>query len=550
MADLKISRRDFLNTAAAGTVGVAVMGVMSSCAPQTVSTESSPSGATASSNSIVSTIDEATVKVGKTMDTDVVIVGAGAAGLMAGMNLARAGRKVIIVEKGPTPAIANFANCGGPTAAETRLQADENATVTVDQMFTHMYNFSRSAVDAALLRNCIANTGQAINDMLDLGIGMTLIPDTYGVGFRGRHMFAAGGMDRVQPIIDDIIAKGGQVLTSTAGAKVIMKDGKAAGIFAKTETEVIQINAQAVLICTGGFQENVEMLEKHFGVKNINSLGNNLSAGDGIEMALAAGGRLDRNFVAPGNEGSGTNHKVPEGPYTSDWDLTNYNLAFGIYGSLLVNPNGDRFMNEKMIADYPLALGGEAYARAGRAYAILDAAYYDACCTVGIFEYLGKPADWVSGAALWYPNTAKAREQLDLAISQGWAFKSDNLAECAKHFNLPNLEATVQKYNEMCDAGADTEYGKSAAFMKKIGDGPYYVFEYEPAIWCTQGGVRIDQHCRVLDIDSMPISGLYVGGVDNGSVYCAPYYDNEGASVGLAIGSGVLAGKEIHAYLG
>jgi fumarate reductase flavoprotein subunit len=139
---------------------------------------------------------------------------------------------------------------------------------------------------------------------------------------------------------------------------------------------------------------------------------------------------------------------------------------------------------------------------------------------------------------------------LEKAISQGWAFKADTLNDCAKKFNLSNLEATVKSYNDLCDKGADTQFGKSSAFMKKIGDGPYYVFEYEPAIWCTQGGIKIDQHCRVLDVSSNAIPGLYVGGVDNGSVYCAPYYDNEGASVGMAVGCGVHASKEINTYLG
>lgn len=547
MSKENLSRRQFLSDAAMGTAGVAVMGVMSACAPKVVGTETtSESG----ESDLVNGFDETKAKITATYDTDVVIVGAGAAGLMAGMTLGRAGRKVIIVEKGPTPAVANFANCGGPTAAETKLQASEDATVTVGQMFTHMYNFSRTAVDAPLLRNCIANTGEAIDAMLDLGIEMVLIPDTYGVGFRGRHMFVAGGMDRVQPIIDDISKNGGQVMTATTGVKIIMKDGKASGLYATTNEGAVQINAKAVLVSSGGFQGSQEKIEKYYGVTIMNSLGNNLCIGEGIDMVLAAGGVLDRNFVAPGNEGCGTNHKIPEGPYTSDWDMTNYNLAFGIYGCLMVNPEGDRFIDEKKIADYPLALGGEAYLRAIKAYAVMDAAYYDGCCDNGVYEYLGKPADWISGQSLWYPNLSKAREQLDLAISQGWAYKGDTLADCAKYFNLPNLEATVKTYNEMCDQGEDTLFGKSASFMKKIGEGPYCVFEYEPAIWCTQGGIKINQHCEVVNKDGFAIPGLYVGGVDNGSVYVAPYYDNEGASVGMAVGSGVLAGKEINAYLG
>ncbi len=544
MVKSRLSRRDFLKGAATGTAVVAGMGVLHACAPKTVEAPQAGNNAAAETTS-------APVTIAATYDTDVVIVGSGAAGLMAGLNLARAGRKVILVEKGPTPAISNFANCGGPTATETTMQAAENATVTVNQMFNHMYEYSRTAVNAALLRNCVINSGKAVNDMLELGIPMVLMPDTYGVGFRGRHLFQAGGMDRVQPILDEITSKGGELLTNTAGTQVIMANGKAAGIYAAGETGTIQINAKAVLVCTGGFQGSQEKIEKYLGVKNCVSLGNNLSTGDGIDMVLAAGGVLDRNFCVLGNEGSGTNHKVPGRIFDfSTWNIANENLAFGIYGGLLVNPQGERFMNEQKIADYPLALGGEAYLRAGRGYIVVDEAYYNGCATVGIYEHLGKPAEWVSGPALWFPVLAKAREQLDTAISEGWAFKGETLAECAEHFGLANLETTVAEYNEMCKAGEDNQFGKSPIFLKEIGEGPYYIFEYEPAAWSTNGGIKIDHHCRALDINSNPIDGLFVAGVDNGSVYVAPYYNNEGASVGMALGSGVLAGNEIDAFLG
>ena len=148
----------------------------------------------------------------ETKECDVAIVGAGAAGLMAAMNLARGGKKVVVIEAGPSAAISNFSMCGGPTACETKLQAQENATVTLDQIFTYMNDFSRGSVNSALLRNCLAHTGGAIDAMLDLGIGMELIPDTYGVGFRGRHYFMEDGEGRTAPIVADIEANGGEFL--------------------------------------------------------------------------------------------------------------------------------------------------------------------------------------------------------------------------------------------------------------------------------------------------------------------------------------------------
>ena len=77
----------------------------------------------------------------------------------------------------------------------------------------------------------------------------------------------------------------------------------------------------------------------------------------------------------------------------------------------------------------------------------------------------------------------------------------------------------------------------------------FYVVEYEPSIWSTFGGVKTDDYCRVLTADQKPIPGLYVAGVDNGSLYCSPYYENEGASLGIAYTSGIVAADYMIDYL-
>ena len=90
----------------------------------------------------------------------------------------------------------------------------------------------------------------------------------------------------------------------------------------------------------------------------------------------------------------------------------------------------------------------------------------------------------------------------------------------------------------------------SRRFPEGCQEAPFYAFEYVPSAWGTNGGVKVDSHLRVVDCENNAIPGLFAAGVDIGSMYTAPYYDNEGSSVGLAVGSGVLAGKEIEAFLG
>lgn len=468
---------------------------------------------------------------------DVIIAGAGAAGWMAALELSRAGRSVLILEKGKSPVVSNFARAGGPAAAETAIQRKERAWLENDTLFRHMSGWARHTVNDALLRNVIACTGTAVDALEALGFALELIPDTYGVGFRARHIIHTKGKDRVALLQKEVEACGGRLLCDTKIRQAVLEDGAVRGVKALTaQGQELEFSTEALLVCTGGFQGSRELIRRFFGLNHMASLGNNLSSGDGILLCEGAGAVTDRNFALPGNEGSATTTKCRE---------YNDNLCFGICGGLLTDHNGLRFINEKEIADFPLALGGEAFARHEKTYAVLDDEMYRACAAEGIYHYLGEPENWGAGRALWHPVLDRAEKQFPKAVEEGWAVRTDTIEAAAEYFHLPKLPDTVLCYNAMCEAGIDSEFGKSANFMRPIRKAPFYVFEYEPACWCTIGGIKTDSRLQALDADGHVIPGLYVAGVDNGSMYCAPYYDNEGSALGLALGSGVFAARVI-----
>ncbi|BAK45352.1 FAD-dependent oxidoreductase [Eggerthella sp. YY7918] len=535
-----MDRRSFLGLGAMGAL-VAGAGLVG-CSPQqkeATAADTQSDGATGQETQAGIPRKEGS----STKECDVAVVGAGAAGLMAALKLSEAGKKVVVIEKAPSAAMSNFSMCGGPTACETKLQEQEGAPVSLDTIFNYMYDFSRSGVNGMLLRNCLANTGEAINTMLDLGIPMMLIPDTYGVGFRGRHMFQTGGEERVAPIIKAIEAAGGELVYSTAAEKIIMEDGKAVGV--QTDKGV-DIMAPSVVVCTGGFLGGEDMQLDRFNTK-VYPLGNTLSDGTGINIVLDAGGAWDRNFAVFGNECGAVSAATTGRPFTEDWHNVNEHYGYWLFGGLYTDTAGERYINEEKIAQFPLAIGGEALLRAGKSYVIMDSDYYEAVKGDGIFAYLGQPASWVSGPmADFYKTTSEnADAHLQQAIDEGWALKADTVAELAEKYALDNLEATVEKYNAYCESGVDEDFGKSAPFLKPVKTAPFYLFEYVPSAWGTNGGVKVDSHLRAMDKDNHPIPGLYVAGVDQGSVYSMPYYTNEGASVGLALGSGVYVAKEI-----
>ncbi len=92
-------------------------------------------------------------------------------------------------------------------------------------------------------------------------------------------------------------------------------------------------------------------------------------------------------------------------------------------------------------------------------------------------------------------------------------------------------------------------FGKAGFLLKPLKQPPYYVFEYEPSAWCMFGGVKTDKYCRLLNCEQEFVRGIYVAGTDNGSCYCMPYYDNEGAALGIDLTTGILAGTHAVKYI-
>ncbi len=475
---------------------------------------------------------------------DIVVVGGGAAGMMAAMTAAEAGVDVLVIEKGATIGVANGWSCGGPMACNTSIQAEEGVTVTEEMLFNDLTDDAYLTSDSRLLRRVLARTGKAIDLQDSIGLDLYLRADNYGAGYRSRHGYNVSKPER-GPIVTSAYEKlGGRLMTETAGQTLIVEDGKVVGITAvRGDGATVNIRAKAVLLATGGYLGNPEIIKEHWGDITVNPLGNTLSTGDAIRMGQEVGAMLEESsFAMISNEFGGSNQKG------GGWQRSNGAMTIGIYGGLIVDGNGERFFNEYYMANQPLSVGGEAVLRAGKFYTVVDQAYVDAVASVGMFEYLGSPGDWYVGTM-----TAKGvvldtlQADLDKAVEQGWAVKADTIEECAAFFGMEKLAETVERYNGYCAAGYDEEFFKNPTFLTAVDEGPFYVVEYEPSAWGTLGGLRTDSELRVLNSSLEPIEGLYAAGVDAGSLYCQPYYQVEGTAVGLAFGSGILAAETMMA---
>lgn len=464
--------------------------------------------------------------------------------MMAAWKTARSGLACAVLEKGKHIISSNAARCGGPALADTQLQQKENATVTVAQLYSHMYEFSRGTVHAGLLRNAIEKGREVESVLQDAGIEMVLMDDTYDVGFRARHFFKTPIKQRWHMLQEKIESLGVEICMQMEAERLLQDaDGKIKGVIVKNlaENKKEEIYADGVIVATGGYLGNERMIKEHMGDIHVGALGSKLSDGAGIRMVVDAGGVLDRNWGICSNEFGGYHSKMKKGMSS--------NMYFAIGGGLLVDRNGRRFMNEQRMSDEPLSLGGESTLREGRYYAVLDDDYYHALENGSLYDYYGRPENWHVGQTVHDSPGKHKEEDLEKDIEQGYAAKADTLDELSEKLQLHWLVKTVREYNMMCDKGSDTQFEKMPYLLKAVKKAPFYIFEYEPSAWCTIGGVKTDDYCRALTCTGQTIPGLYVAGMDNGSCYCVPYYDNEGSAAGIAFTTGLVAGEHMVEYL-
>lgn len=535
---MSISRRDFLK--GAGALGLAATGLLGSVAAAEGAEEPT------------------TYDIAATFEYEAVVIGCGAAGMMAAMELQAAGVKTMLLEKGASCGVCSASMAGGPALADTRVQAELNETVSVEKLYKCMYGFSNGTVNGSLLKKCLEQGDKVVGNFVDNGVPMGLRPDNYGMGFRARHNFTGAdgvqvsGAARFQPLVDKFLADGGAIEYNREGVSLVKDGDVVTGVIARNmeDGSFIQYNAKAVLVATGGYAGNDKRLREHYGDIDIIPLCSTLPDGKGFDMVIEAGGIADRNWALCCNEFGGANSKCVSAPgMMQAFSPVTRAQKFAIYGGLIVNQNGDRFMNEQYLTDRPLALGGEMSLREGKYYAVVDEAMYTAVRDKGILEYYGNPQEWYVGQMTLKGSVLdNMDEAMALAISEGWAVKG-TLAECAAFFGLDNLEKAVAAYNEIVASGEDTQFYKAPYLLKPLSGETYYVVESMPSIWGTFGGVKTDDSCRALTPKQKPIPGLYVAGVDNGSLYASPYYENEGASIGVAFTSGIVAAKYMEEYI-
>jgi fumarate reductase flavoprotein subunit len=323
---------------------------------------------------------------------------------------------------------------------------------------------------------------------------------------------------------------GGTILKNT-GAESVKRDGDGWRITAKDKEGELEILAKALIITTGGFGGNRELMYKYFPDQYDDNYYTDaiLHTGDGLKLAEDAGVALtDYCTIIKENAYSTTSYK--DAP----------NRAAHEPRSLWVNGYGERFCDETNAMDN---LSTNALVRQpGKVgYAMFDS---------DIMEYTSthRPAMMPEGLEL--PNVRLQFEEEVRRNGNEWAIISDSLDEIAHWIGADRdvFEETVEKYNSDCEAGRDSLFAKEPQYLMPLKKAPYYAIKFRPILIDTVGPIVVDEKMQALGDDHRPVPGVYAAGVIT-SGWQGVDYTLHGSALCYSLTSGRMAGASAAKYL-
>ncbi len=423
---------------------------------------------------------------------DVVVIGAGGAGLAAANTAADNGVKVILIEKMPFAGGATTLAAGSITGTGTKLQAENGVEASAEEFQAELESEAVYEYDRELVSAHAGYSGKAIDFMADLGV--EFFPELEQAPFRHRTKDPYQAKF-VQLALDSLKSKGGEALLNTKATEILKdKDGSVSGVKAISDGKEITIAAKAVIIATGDFGANKEMLPVEY--RNALNFGPVSSTGDGIKMAESLGAAtVNMDKVALWGNGI----EAAEGLGEYSWGR-----LLCEFGGIYVNTDGVRFSKD-VLDDEEVAQATFEQEQAGKyVWVVFDQKIKDA------LHGLGFP----SVVATW----DAAKEATELEKNHNVA-KADSITDLAAKIGVPAeaLEDTLSKYNSYVETQSDPEFGRPL-FANPIAEGPYYAMIQRVGIYPTVGGLKIDAEARVLNTSGEPIPGLYAAGDVTGGV--------------------------------
>ncbi|MBR1561027.1 MAG: FAD-binding protein [Clostridia bacterium] len=477
-------------------------------------------------------------------ETDIVIIGAGAAGTMAAIEATEAGVDAIVLEK--TGKLGGTSVCStGFAGIQSQQQIEAGvADYTVDSAFRELMDFCKWRANGPLVYNILQVSG-ANADRLQAYWDQTDDPGITGVGVTA-HDTGKGTM-KFDVLYDKFLVPAGvNVMLETTARKLIVEDGAVVGVEAeKQDGTKVTVRAKKTLVCTGGFGGNDEMLRKYIGHDNFYLNGLSSNVGDGVNMCLEIGAILS-DEVSPHLAEFCSNKKV-------DF-YAGYMKFVNQAGFLALDPSGERFVNEEFFVTQALSYGASALRRVGYAYLVFTQEQLDAMTEKGLYGILSEETidSLMLRKRILVPSYYTLKDEMEAALEAGEAWKADTLEGLGEAIGFADQEIykkNIADYLTVLETGEDPLFGKRADMMPSLAEGPYYAVRVISAIDGTYNGIRVNENLQAVNSDYQPIPGLYVAGQDSGGFFSYPYYEGVGWTQGYAWNSGSVAAKHMIAAI-
>ena len=489
-------------------------------------------------------IDETAIT--ETVDTDILIVGAGNGGMFAAAYAAANGLNFRVIEQNAN--VQDTRHWYGAVDSAAAKEAGEPATDKA-KLLSEISRYASGKCDQRVVKTWI-NESAAMHDFM-----RSILEDKYGwvCDFTSgseaawpaenaehntdylypvqEHNYmaseSASGLPRNELLLQYIQELGYDVDFKTSLAKLEKNsDGRITGIIAQSteDDHFIRYNAnKGVLLACGGFPGNPYMMEQ------LDPLGTSVTTacsyspadkGYGIRAAVWAGANFDkeaapmlfdRGIVAPGVDGGYVASDSAFGGKAFPGPIRQYNP--GTQPFLKVNRNGERFANES--SPYNDIVYAAAH-QPGRVYAqICDANVLE---DAKRFHTIGCSAQTRNGGEKYFQG------KVDEAVAAGTLFVCDTIEELADKLGFTGeakdtFLATVDRYNELYDKQNDEDFGKPAYRLSAIRTAPFYGCWLGASLLCSMQGISITENCQAKDSNNEPIPGLYITGDMSGSFF-------------------------------
>ena len=413
----------------------------------------------------------------KDVKTQVVVVGAGGAGLAATLEAAEQGLDVILVEQlgeiGGSTARAGYYIGGG-----TKIEAENGDDFSKADFVELLVSSNPGQEELAEMLG--EHAGDAIDWVYDMGL-KDIYYDAGSIYGRGLHWGNYGHIGGYFAYVMQRQLDERQIdyRLNTKATAVMTENGRVMGIAVEPKNgNPYHIYSDAVILATGGYAANADMVNEYTpelsGYHFDCSKG---SDGSGMRIAEAAGAALDNMSDVFSYYGLNVIYNTIPRNITYPYLMT---------GPIIVNEEGARFVNELM--------------------------YYEQNTVLAMNQQTGK-----HGFIILTQEMADQliRPALDYSADLPQMYKRfETLDEAATAFNIDAqaLKTTVENYNTYVEKGEDLDFGKPDFAMPQIIEAPYYVAEVSSAVHMTYGGIRTDGQMHALTPENDVIEGLYAAG--------------------------------------